>query len=71
MSLQRYGVKVGRLWMRWPYFDHRDWWIGVYAPEPHYEMGKRHRVLYVCIVPTLVFLFDWTSRADTATGETP
>lgn len=60
MSIQRYGVKVGRLWMRWPYIEPRDLWVGAFVKEPYWEMGKQHRVVYVCPLPTLVLLFDWT-----------
>jgi hypothetical protein len=60
--IQRYGIALGRLWIRWPYFDPHDLWIGVYAKEPFYEGGVRRRVFYICIVPTIVLLVEWSER---------
>ena len=65
MSIQRYGVKIGRLWLRWPYIDLHDLWVGAYVKERYWEMGRQHQVVYVCPFPAVVFLFDWT-LAETA-----
>ncbi len=69
MMLHRYGVKIGRLWIRWPYFEWRDLWIGFFVKERYWEMGRQHQVVYVCIVPTVVFLFDWTLPAEQSQGK--
>jgi hypothetical protein len=58
-SFEKYGVKIGRLWMRWPYFEPRDVWVGVYVKERFWEGGARFQRLYICPVPTIVLLFDW------------
>lgn len=57
--IERYGVKIGRLWVRADFVP-RDLWLGVYVKPQYWEMGKRHQVVYVCIIPTLPILLDWT-----------
>ncbi len=59
MSIERYGVALGRLWMQWPHFEPRDLWIGLFWDHPYYEMGHQRRNFYVCVIPTIVFTFTW------------
>lgn len=60
--IQRYGIKLGRLWVSWPYFEWRDLWVGAYVKERYWEMGELHQVVYVVVIPTCVLLIDWTVR---------
>ncbi len=62
MSIERYGILIGRLWMRWPSFYWRDLWIGVYVKEPYWEGAEKRVNLYVCLVPMILFVFTWTLR---------
>jgi hypothetical protein len=61
-SVERYGVLLGRLWVRWPYFYWRDLWVGVFVKERFWEMGRLQQPVYVCLIPTVVVYFEWTVR---------
>jgi hypothetical protein len=62
LGIQRYGLKVGRLWIRGDFVP-RELWIGVRVKETYLEMGEKHQVIYVCLIPSLRILLDWTRRS--------
>ncbi len=45
-------------------FEWRDLWFGVYVKEPWWEGGFKFHRLYVCIIPTLPIVIEWSKRGD-------
>ncbi len=60
MSIERHGILLGRLWIPWPRLYWRDLWVGVFIKEPYWEGAEKRVNIYVCPIPTLLFVFVWT-----------
>lgn len=62
MRVEKYGLALGRLWIRWPNFYWRDIWIGLYVPPSYWEGGEKKQDIYICIIPTIVLLLVIITR---------
>ncbi len=62
---QRYGIKLGRLWIRYPEFAPRKFCIGVHVEEQWWEMGEKHSAVEVFLLPMVGILLQWTWKDRT------
>lgn len=45
-------------------FEPRDWWIGLYVGKSWWEMGRRYREVYICLLPCLPILIAWHNKGN-------
>ncbi len=64
MSREKYGILIGRLWIRYPKFKARAFWVGVHFKKPYWEGERKFLTFYICFLPMFPTLFSWEVKDE-------